>query len=132
MTILTSASALAQAELALDADDRGELLSAIRTEAQRLDRIVGNLLDLSRLQAGAARPEPAVCALDDLVCRRWLTSATPSRIDVPARPNMAVRADPHQVERALANLIETPSSTRPRTSASACRSAAPQQRCTSA
>jgi two-component system, OmpR family, sensor histidine kinase KdpD len=107
MTILTSASALAQADLVLDADDRYELLAAIRTEAQRLDRIVGNLLDLSRLQAGAARPETAVCALDDLVVQALADVGDSSRIDVmlPAQ-SLAVRADPHQIERALANLLE--------------------------
>jgi len=107
MTILTSASALAQADLVLDDDDRHELLAAIRTEAQRLDRIVGNLLDLSRLQAGAARPDAAVCALDDLVVQALADVGDSSRIDVmlPAA-SVDVRADPHQVERALANLLE--------------------------
>ena len=49
------------------ADDRDELLETIALEAGRLDRLVGDLLDLSRLEAGAAAPEPEVWALDDLV-----------------------------------------------------------------
>ena len=59
MAILTSAGALAHGELSLDADDRRELAETILGEADRLDRLVRNLLDLSRLQAGAAAPEPA-------------------------------------------------------------------------
>ena len=53
----------------LDEADRAELLATILDEAHRLDRLVGNLLDLSRLQAGAARPAPEVGAVEDLVSR---------------------------------------------------------------
>ena len=67
MTILTSASALSRPELSLGEADRAELLAGILSEAQRLDRLVSNLLDLSRLQAGAATPAPEVWAADSLV-----------------------------------------------------------------
>ena len=55
MAILTSASALAQEKLDLSQDDERELVATILDEATRLDRLIGNLLDLSRLEAGAAR-----------------------------------------------------------------------------
>src|SRR6187401_2179460 len=67
MAILTAASALAHDDFELDRGDRRELVATILAEAGRLDRLVGNLLDLSRLQAGAARPEPEAWAVDDLV-----------------------------------------------------------------
>src|SRR5262249_12384735 len=67
MAILTSASALAQEDLELGEDDREELAATILGEAERLDRLVSNLLDLSRLQAGAAQPEPNLWTVDDLV-----------------------------------------------------------------
>ena len=67
MAILTSASALAREDLHLGRDDRTELATTIFDEAGRLDRLVGNLLDLSRLQAGAADPAPEVWPVDDLV-----------------------------------------------------------------
>ena len=56
MAILTAASALSRADLELGREDRAELSGTILAEAERLDRLVGNLLDLSRLQAGSAQP----------------------------------------------------------------------------
>jgi two-component system, OmpR family, sensor histidine kinase KdpD len=108
MAILTSASALAREDLALDPDDRRELLATISGEAARLDRLVTNLLDLSRLQAGAARPEPDVCAIEDIVGYS-LHELGPAgaRIDVSLPEQLPpVRADFHQIERALVNLME--------------------------
>src|SRR5262249_58242270 len=67
MAILTSAGALAHGELSLEPEDRHELTDTILEEAGRLDRIVRNLLDLSRLQAGAAAPEPGDWPVNDLV-----------------------------------------------------------------
>ena len=58
MAISTSAGALARHDLAIDEADRAELLATILAASDRLDHLVGNLLDLSRLQAGAAQPEP--------------------------------------------------------------------------
>ena len=108
MTILTSASALSRTDLSLADADRDELLAGILSEAQRLDRLVSNLLELSRLQAGAATPEPQVWAADSLVVQA-LSSLGPSadRVDVTfSDAPLAVRVDALQVERVLANLIE--------------------------
>jgi len=49
--------------------ERTELVASIRQEAARLGRLVANLLDLSRLQAGAAAPRPELWTLDGLVAR---------------------------------------------------------------
>src|SRR5246127_5126490 len=46
----------------LDARERDELFEMIRIEVQRLERLVENLLDLSRLEAGPARRTPQLCA----------------------------------------------------------------------
>ncbi len=108
MAILTSASALAREDLDLRRDDRTELAATILDEAGRLDRLVANLLDLSRLQAGAARPEPEVWPVDDLVVQALdELGVTGQRIEVsfPEESPM-VRADAHQVERALVNVLE--------------------------
>src|SRR5262249_30497844 len=67
LAILTSASALARSDLELGRADRRELAMTILGEAERLDRLVANLLELSRLQAGAAQPDPEVWLVDDLV-----------------------------------------------------------------
>lgn len=108
MAILTSAGALARRGLALDDSDRADLLSTVLEEARRLDRLVGNLLDLSRLQAGAAEPQAVVVTVDDLVVAALgglADGADRVKASFPWDPP-AVRVDPHQVERVLVNLVE--------------------------
>jgi len=108
MAILTSASALARDDLELGRDDRAELARTIFDEAGRLDRLVANLLDLSRLQAGAAQPDTGVWALEDLVLQALDDAGDDGgrvKVSLP-EDSPAVRADAHQVERVLANLIE--------------------------
>ena len=55
-TILTSASALSRRDLTLTDTDRDELLAGILSEAQRLDRLVSNLLDLRACRQDGLRP----------------------------------------------------------------------------
>jgi two-component system sensor histidine kinase KdpD len=108
MAILTSASALVREDLALAPADRRELERTIMDEAQRLDRLVANLLDLSRLQAGAARPEPDLWPVDDLVVHALdELDEHGARVEVSLPDDApAVRVDAHQLERVLVNLIE--------------------------
>ncbi len=108
MAILTSAGALAHGELSLGPDDRGELAETILGEAERLDRLVSNLLDLSRLQAGAAAPEPGDWPVDDLVLQALDGVEAGHRVEValPEDDIPLVHADLDQAERVLANLVE--------------------------
>jgi two-component system, OmpR family, sensor histidine kinase KdpD len=108
MAILTSAGALVHGDLSLEPADRRELGETILGEAERLDRLVSNLLDLSRLQAGAANPEPEVTTIEDLVLQALdSVEAAGDRIEVSLPEESAsVRVDVHQVERVLANLVE--------------------------
>jgi two-component system sensor histidine kinase KdpD len=108
MAILTSAGALARRDFDLDQTDRREFVETILGEAERLDRVVGNLLDLSRLQAGAAQPEPEVWTIDDVVVRALdEVGETAGRMEVALpEESPAVRVDVHQIERVLVNLIE--------------------------
>jgi two-component system sensor histidine kinase KdpD len=102
--ILASADALVNASLQLDADDRNELALAIREEAERLDRVVADLLDLSRLEAGAVDPHRELWSADELVAQALDGSA---RVQVELDENAPpVRVDGAQVERALSNLID--------------------------
>jgi two-component system sensor histidine kinase KdpD len=55
-SIKANVSGLRQADVAYTAEDRAELLEAIDDEADRLDRLVGNLLDASRLESGVLVP----------------------------------------------------------------------------
>ena len=93
---------------ALSQAEREELLASIRVEAKRLGRLVSNLLDLSRLEVGAAHPRPELWTVDGLVARA-LDAIGPdgARVQVmlPANPP-TLRVDPAQIERALVNLLE--------------------------
>ncbi|MGH2933484.1 MAG: sensor histidine kinase [Gaiellaceae bacterium] len=105
--IVASADALASAELQIDPADRDELVAAIREEAARLDRVVGNLLDLTRLEAGVIESHPELWSADDLVAQaldslRYERERVIVELDSEAPP---VRVDAGQVERVLANLL---------------------------
>jgi two-component system sensor histidine kinase KdpD len=108
MAISTSAGALARPDLELDDADRRELLATILAASDRLDHLVGNLLDLSRLQAGAARPEPELLDLEDIVVAAIDELAEDGRRVEVAFPEESplVRADANQIQRALVNVVE--------------------------
>ena len=92
-----------------DPDERRELVSVIGTETRRLDRLVVNLLDLSRLEGGVLEPRLDWCSPAELVAGALeaasaLTAATSIEVDMPdALP--FVRADPVLTERILLNLL---------------------------
>jgi len=92
----------------LDADGRTASAGAIEREVARLDRIVANLLDLGRIEAGALRAEPDVFELDD-IAGRTIDRMAPRldgrdlRIELPALP---VLVDPVFLDEALTNLLD--------------------------
>ncbi len=106
---LTAISAAAEVlEQDLSPAERAELVASIRQEAARLGRLVSNLLDLSRLEAGAATPRPELWTVDGLVARALGSLGEGSaRIQVSLPGDSAtLRVDPTQIERALVNLLE--------------------------
>ena len=90
------------------ADDRHELLATIPARPPGSTGFVANLLDLSRLQAGAARPE-AEAVVGRRPGRAGARGGRGRRrrveVSLPDR-SPTVRVDAHQIERVLANLIE--------------------------
>jgi two-component system sensor histidine kinase KdpD len=66
-SILGSATTLQQSEAALDEAARGDLLSTIQEEAERLNRFVGNLLDTTRLESGAMKLNRDWAGIDDVL-----------------------------------------------------------------
>jgi two-component system sensor histidine kinase KdpD len=106
--ILAAASGLRNPDVRLARSDRDDLVATIRAEAERLNRIVGNLLDISRLQSGAAAPHQELWTADDLVSRA-LNELGPggervvTELDEDAPP---VHTDAAQIERALVNLLD--------------------------
>jgi two-component system sensor histidine kinase KdpD len=108
MAISTSAGALARTDLAIDDADRAELLETILSASERLDRLVSNLLDLSRLQAGAAEPDRRLVELEEAVVGA-LDELGPAaaRVEVSFPDEApAVSVDGRQLQRVLVNLLE--------------------------
>jgi two-component system sensor histidine kinase KdpD len=103
--IRTAIGALRNPSLALAEDDRHELLETIEVDSERLSRLVGDLLDLSRLEAGAAEAEQELWALDDLTREAVDSLGARSRVDVVGAAPL-VHVDAAQIQRVLANLIE--------------------------
>ena len=66
-SIKASVTSLRQRDVALTADDRGELLETIDGETDRLNNLVGNLLDMSRLQTGAVELVERDVGLEEVV-----------------------------------------------------------------
>jgi two-component system, OmpR family, sensor histidine kinase KdpD len=92
----------------LSEDERREMAAVIQSETQRLSRLVDNLLDLSRLEAGAAEPHTALTSLEDVI-RAALAELSPAPEDFSLsidRDLPLVSIDPVQMERALANVLE--------------------------
>jgi two-component system sensor histidine kinase KdpD len=99
---------LLSASLHLREVDREELLQTIDVEARRLERLVHNLLDLSRLQAGAADPRPELWTADGIVGRALdsLSDGTERVVVKLGAESPPFRVDGAQAERVLVNLIE--------------------------
>jgi two-component system sensor histidine kinase KdpD len=100
------ASAEALASPALEGDERDELARGIADEGRRLSRIVDNLLDLSRLEAGRAEPRRAWIALDE-VLDAAAEGLDRSRVELRLDDGLPLlHADPSQLERVFHNLLE--------------------------
>ncbi|HEX4679909.1 MAG TPA: DUF4118 domain-containing protein, partial [Gaiellaceae bacterium] len=101
--ITTAIGALRNETLVFSDDDRRDLLDTIAVDAERLSRLVGDLLDLSRLEAGGAEPALEVWALDELVHEAIDDLAGGARVDVGGESPL-VNVDAVQIQRVLANL----------------------------
>jgi len=91
--------------------DGVERAAVIESEADRMDGLVGDLLDLSRIHAGAVRPTIAVNTIDDLLgaALRSASGVLAERrieIDVPSDSLLAAYCDFTQTLRIVTNLID--------------------------
>src|ERR671914_739187 len=104
--VLAASEALSSS--AVEADERAELADAIANEGRRLSRLVDQLIDLSRLQAGTAEPREDWCSLEEVIRAAVEDSgASPERVRlVIDRDLPLIRADATQLRRALGNLID--------------------------
>ncbi len=92
----------------LSEPERVEMASVIQQETQRLSRLVDNLLDLSRLEAGAAEPRREWVSLDELIRASVLEAGgDPGDFSLSLDPDLPlVRLDAVQMERAFVNVLE--------------------------
>jgi two-component system, OmpR family, sensor histidine kinase KdpD len=107
-SIKASVTSLLQGDVTFTESDRREFLATIDTETDRLNRLVGNLLDMSRLQVGAIEIAARPIFLEDVVASVLASFAggKDPRIEVSVPETLPpVRADPALLERALANVV---------------------------
>lgn len=106
--IMTASDVLEDSGEALSAEERAELHAAIRLQIRRLDRSVGNLLDLSRLEAGAALPVRELWTVDGLFARALETIGPEGERIAVELPDDSppISVDAAQVEHAFVNLLE--------------------------
>jgi two-component system sensor histidine kinase KdpD len=111
-SIQAATGSLLDREVTLGEADRRTLLEAIETSAQRLGRLVSNLLDLSRLEAGVAVPQKRWYPIGDVIAtvldRLELAGRTEGReveIELPDDLPL-VPLDHAQMEQVVTNLLE--------------------------
>lgn len=106
-TMEAAVGGLQSGDLELTSADREELIDTIGLEVGRLRRLVENLLDLSRLQAGAAAPHTELWPVEELLARAAAEASPAGRVLVDAPDGLlAAKVDAVQMQRALVNLIE--------------------------
>ncbi|MCC9156353.1 DUF4118 domain-containing protein [Streptomyces parvulus] len=106
--IKASVTSLRSDDVAWSEEDRAELLAAIEDGADRLDHLVGNLLDMSRLQTGTVTPLIREVDLDEVVPLALVGISEPDitvALDIPETLPM-VATDKGLLERVVANVVE--------------------------
>jgi two-component system sensor histidine kinase KdpD len=108
-SIKASASSLLDPEVRWSEAEREEFLATINSEVDRLTRLVHNLLDMSRIEAGALDPRLVECSLAEVVgpVARRARTASRQRIDVDVPEELPpVLVDPVRLDQVLTNLLD--------------------------
>jgi two-component system, OmpR family, sensor histidine kinase KdpD len=109
-SIKASVSSLLDHEVTWEEAQREEFLETIDAETDRLNRLVHNLLGMSRIEAGALKPNLVETSLIEVVgpaARRVLASHRERRVEVDVPDSLPlVRADPVLLEQVLTNLLD--------------------------
>ncbi|MGX1672576.1 ATP-binding protein [Streptomyces sp. NPDC055400] len=106
--IKASVSSLRSDDVEWSEEDQAELLEAIEAGADRLDHLVGNLLDMSRLQTGTVTPLIREVDLDEVVPMALGGIPDPETtvvLDIPETLPV-VTIDKGLLERTVANIVE--------------------------
>ncbi len=108
--IKASVSTLRRPDLAIPAADRAELLEVIETQADGLDRLVADLLDMTRIEAGSLELRLEVGTVADLVDEAVASLGAvlePVDLNVSLAPDLPpVEMDQVLMTRVVANLLE--------------------------
>lgn len=109
-SIKAASSTLRASDLELDADDRAELVDTIYDETDRLERLVTNILELSRIRAGALDVQRHAVDVRDLAqaaVRRLRPLARAHRVRLDVAPDVPdVEIDVEMMEQVFGNLLE--------------------------
>jgi two-component system sensor histidine kinase KdpD len=105
-SIKASVSSLRQTDVEWSEADQADLLATIEQNADRLDALIGNLLDMSRLHTGSLQPFLRPTAIDEVAPAALLGLDEPLGLEVAVPDGFPlVLADPGLLERVLANLF---------------------------
>lgn len=109
-TLKTAITALLQDDLPWSREEQRETLAAANEEVDRLTRLIDNLLDLSRIEAGALRPDRQWYEIGELVAdvvRRAGARLRDHRVEVAiANGDLHLCVDYVQIQQVLANLLD--------------------------
>jgi len=109
-TIVGSASILAEDDGSLKAEARTELSRAIYDEARRMSNLVGNILDMARLDAGMIKLRKEWYPLEEIigtVLTRFGNRTDDRQVKVALPPGIPmIYADAVMIEQVLTNLLE--------------------------
>ncbi len=105
-SIKASVSTLRQTDVEWTAADEAALLATIEDGADRLDALIGNLLDMSRLATGSLQPFLRPTSVEEVAPAALLGLAPASSVRIAVPDDLPlVRTDPVLLERVLANLF---------------------------
>jgi two-component system sensor histidine kinase KdpD len=109
-SIIAAVTSLLEPEMHWDEATRHEFLQGIYEEAQRLNRLVGNLLDMSRIEGGALHPEKDWYGVDEVIAAvvgRLESRLAAYRLSVDVAPDLPlIPLDYTEIDQVLTNLLE--------------------------
>ena len=109
-SIKAAAYSLQEKDVQWSDDDRSGFAMTIEREADRLNRLVGNILDMSRIEGGALKPEKELYPLQDVIYSvvdhmQFILKNRTVHIDIPEQLP-PVELDFLQIDQVLTNLLE--------------------------
>lgn len=92
-----------------DDEQRRQLVETIHSDAERMGRLVSEVLDLARLESGRLELRPVIVRVEDLARRALEGLADPAgkeRVSLDVAGDLEVWADPDRLSHVLRNLLE--------------------------